>query len=111
MFANDKKAALKARNEFEDFFQKHCIDPILQNLDESINNVRSIASSDPFKKYWAKRIGMGFNEESATDIDLKRTFETKYAPHLFLPFYNMTITNFRSYVTANANQAHHSVIC
>ena len=99
------------RKEFERFFKTHCMDAILHDLDGSINRVRSIAASDTFRKYWSKRMGMTFDVENEEDMKLKRAFEAKYAPHLFLPFRRMTVHNFKMFAKKNSPQNQHPVTC
>eukprot|EP01083_Nonionella_stella_P287477 978535_1 len=75
-----------------------CVEPIIQNLDMSINSVRSVVSEDPFKSYWSKRIDMSFKPNNEHDEKEKNEFIHTYNAHLFLPFRYNTIANFRSHI-------------
>eukprot|EP01084_Bolivina_argentea_P234531 394836_1 len=110
--AGDKKQKdLASRAKFEGYFMTQSVEPILQNLDSSINNVRSVVSSDSFKKYWSKRIDMGFNTKNKEDLNEKKLFINAYLPHLFLPFRHITISDFRAYVNCNADPTKYPITC
>eukprot|EP00488_Nonionellina_sp_1-RS-2012_P002195 TRINITY_DN4124_c0_g1_i1.p1 TRINITY_DN4124_c0_g1~~TRINITY_DN4124_c0_g1_i1.p1 ORF type:complete len:203 (-),score=58.23 TRINITY_DN4124_c0_g1_i1:66-674(-) len=53
-FGDHARKDAEARRKFEAFFMAECVEPIIQNLDMSINSVRSVVSEDPFKNIGAK---------------------------------------------------------
>eukprot|EP01083_Nonionella_stella_P165887 553073_1 len=105
--ARKRAKDLTSRVQFEAFFMSHCVEPVMQNLDGVIHNVRSVVSSHTFKKYWSKRI----DNELTNEAQLQAAFVDKYSPHLFLPFRHITLSHFRSYVLANADPSLYPITC
>eukprot|EP01084_Bolivina_argentea_P119713 212236_1 len=73
-FGDQGSKDIEIRRKFESFFMAECVEPVVQNLDMSINSVRSVVSEDLFKKYWSKRIDMGFKKNNDIDEKEKNDF-------------------------------------
>eukprot|EP01084_Bolivina_argentea_P234532 394838_1 len=110
-FGDKSRKDIESRREFESFFMAECVEPVIQNLDMSINSVRSVVSEDLFKKYWSKRIDMGFKKNNQDDEKEKNNFIRTYNAHLFLPFRHITISDFRAYVNCNADPTKYPITC
>eukprot|EP01083_Nonionella_stella_P118742 354561_1 len=65
--------SIDERNQFEDFLVKQCIEPSINNTNESIQNVRNKCSNQ-LMRYWSKRMAESIDMQSDDGKLFSKTF-------------------------------------
>ncbi|ETO22337.1 hypothetical protein RFI_14863 [Reticulomyxa filosa] len=91
--------SIRGRQEFEVYLISKCIDPVLLNHGKYIRETREWTLTDPNCVYWTTRI----DDRLSLEKDEGKEFLSQYYPHIYLPFQEVTLLQFRSYVMQDKN--------